>query len=70
MKGKWILFAAAVLWIIINLWNSDFSTLQQLAPGDLLPVLVIALVSFLLKTGVLSALVVGIKKLWQRLRRK
>jgi len=33
-------------------------------------VIVIALVSFLIKTGVLSAAVIGIKKLWEWIRKK
>lgn len=42
----------------------------QLTPSDLLPIAVIVLVSFALKTGILSALAVGIKKQWQRFRDK
>ena len=70
MKNKWILFCVAIVLIAINLLNADFFTYQQLSPADFLPVIVIMLVSFLIKTGVLSALVIGIKKLWEWLRRK
>ena len=70
MKNKWILFCVAIVLIAINLLNADFSTYQQLSPADFLPVIVIMLVSFLIKTSVLSALVIGIKKLWEWLRRK
>lgn len=62
MKNKWILFCVAIVLIAINLLSGDFSTYQQLSPADFLPVIVIMLVSFLIKTGVLSALVIGIKK--------
>lgn len=62
MKNKWILFCVAIVLIAINLLNADFSTYQQLSPADFLPVIVIMLVSFLIKTSVLSALVIGIKK--------
>ena len=48
----------------------EFSAYQQLSAVDLLPVIVIALVSFLIKTGVLSAVVIDIKKLWEWLRKK
>jgi hypothetical protein len=65
MKNKWILFAVALVIIAINLLNGDFSAYKQLSAVDLLPVIAIALVSFLIKTGVLSAAVIGIKKLWQ-----
>lgn len=70
MKNKWILFSVAVILIVINLLNADFSAYKQLSLADLLPVILIALVSFLLKAGVLSALVIGIKKLWERIKRK
>lgn len=70
MKTKWILFAVAIALMAINFLNADFSVYKQLSAADLLPVIAIVLVSFLIKTGVLSALLIGIKKLWQWLRRK
>lgn len=70
MKNKWILFGVAIVLMAINLLSGDFSTYQQLSPADFLPVIVITLVNFLIKTGVLSALVIGIKKLWEWIRRK
>ena len=70
MKNKWILFSVAIVLIAINLLNADFSSYRQLSPADFLPVIVIALISFLIKTGVLSALLIGIKKLWDKVRRK
>ena len=70
MKNKWILFGVATLLIVINLVSGDFSAYKQLSVSDLLPVIVIALVSFLIKTGVLSAAVIGIKKLWEWFRKK
>lgn len=70
MKNKWILFGIAILLMAINWLNADFSVYQQLSPTDFLPVIVIALVSFLIKTGVLSVLLIGIQKLWQWLKRK
>ena len=70
MKNKWILFAVALVLVVINLLNADFSTYKQLSAGDLPPIIAIVLVSVLIKTGVLSAVVIGIKKLWQWLRKK
>jgi hypothetical protein len=70
MKNKWILFGVAVVLIVINFVSADFSAYQQLSPADFLTIIVIALVSFLLKTGVLSALIIGIKKLRTWLTRK
>lgn len=70
MKNKWILFGVAIVLMAINLLNADFSAYKQLSPADLVPVIAIALVIFLIKTGVLSALLIGIKKLWKWLIRK
>ena len=70
MKNKWILFGVAILLMAINLLNADFSAFKQLSPADFLPVIVITLVSFLVKTGVLSTILIGIKKLWEWLRCK
>ena len=70
MKNKWILFGVAILLMAINLLNADFSAFKQLSPADFLPVIVIMLVSFLVKTGVLSTILIGIKKLWEWLRCK
>ena len=70
MKNKWLLFAVALALIAVNLLNADFSAYKQLSAGDLLPVIVIALVSFLIKTGVLSAAVIGIKKMLDWFRKK
>lgn len=70
MKNKWILFAVAIVLITVNLLNADFTVYEQLSLADLLPVIVIALISFLIKTGVLSGLIIGIKKLCERRNRK
>ena len=70
MKNKWILLGVAIVLMAINFLNADFSAYRQLSPADLAPVIIIALVIFLLKTGVLSALLIGIKKLWEWIKRK
>lgn len=70
MKNKWILFAVAMIIMAINFLKADFSVYQQLSPADFLPVIAIVLVSFLIKTGVLSALLIGIKKLWEQFKSK
>ena len=70
MKNKWILFGVAIVLMAINLLNADFSAYKQFSPADLVPVITIALVIFLIKTGVLSALLIGIQKLWEGLIRK
>ena len=70
MKNKWTLFVVAIVLMAINFLNADFSAYNQLSPADFLPVILIALVSFLIKTGVLSALFIGVKKLWEWIKRK
>lgn len=70
MKNKWILFIVAIVLMTLNFLNADFSAYKRLSTADLIPVIVIALVIFLLKTGVLSAVLIGIKKLWELLRNK
>ena len=70
MKNKWIILGVAIVLIAVNLLNADFSAYKQLSPADLVPVIAIALVIFLIKTGVLSTLLIGIKKLWEWLGRK
>ena len=69
MKNKWILFGVAMVLIVINLLNAYFSAYQQLSPADLVPVIAIALVIFLIKASVLSAILIGLKKLWKKIRR-
>ena len=69
-KDKWLLGAAAILWIAVNLLDNDFSALKNLSAGDLAPVLVITGVVFLMKTGALAAVLALAKKLWDKLRSK
>jgi hypothetical protein len=68
MKNKWILWIAAIAIMACNLFNTDFSAFRALSPSDFWPVFAIAVLSFLIKTGVLSALFVGVRKLLNRLR--
>ena len=70
MKNKWILFSVAIVLMAINLLNWDFSVYRQLSPADFVPVIIIASIIFLIKTSVLSGLLIGIRKLRERLRRK
>ena len=70
MKNKWILFGVAIVLMGINLLNADFSVYKNLSPTDLVPVIGIALVIFLIKTGVVSTLLIGIKKIWEWIQRK
>ena len=53
-----------------SLLTSDLSVYKQLSPTDLLPVLAIALLSFLLKAGTQSPIFLGLKKLWKWITKK
>ena len=70
MKTKWILFAAALVMIVVNLRDAFFSVYQQMSLTDLVPILIIVLISILIKTGVLSVALISIKKLWEWFRKK
>jgi len=70
MKSKWVLLAVAIVIMAINSLNMDLSAITQLSPADFLPVIAIALVIFLIKTDALSALLIGIKKLREWIKRK
>ena len=50
--------------------SGDFSAYKQLSPADFAQVIILTLVHFLIKTGVLSALLIGIKKLRKWLKHK
>ena len=71
MKGnKWILLVAALIMLAVTWLGKEPESLSQLSAGDLLPILAVSAVIFLVKTGVLSALLLLIKKLWDKFRKK
>ena len=69
-RSKWILFALALVIMAVNYLSKDFSAYKQLSAADLIPVIGITVVIFLLKTGVLSALLIGLKKLWEQIKKQ
>lgn len=70
IENKHILAAVAVIFMAATWLDNDFSALQSLNPVDFLPVLIITAVIFLAKTGAVSAVLIGLKKLWEHLRKK
>lgn len=70
IKNKWLLAAAAVIIIAITWLDNGFSAYQQLSPTDLAPVIIITVIIFLGKAGVLSAILIGLKKLWEHIPKK
>ena len=67
---KWILFAVAATIMALNYLTKDLSAYKQLSPADLSPVIVITAVVFLLKAGALSAILIALKKLWDRIQKQ
>ena len=68
MKNKWSIALAATLMLAVTWQDGDRSQFSSLSAADYLPVMVISAVIFLLKTGILSALLLMVKKLWEKLR--
>lgn len=65
-ESKRLLAAAAILWIVVNLLDNDYSAMGDLSAGDLAPVLMITGVVFLLKTGAVAVVLALAKKLWDK----
>lgn len=69
-KNKWLPAIAAAIVLGITWLDHDSSVYAELSPAALVPVIVIAAVIVFLKAGVLSAILIGLKNLWERIRRK
>ena len=69
-ENKWPLVAAALAMMAFSWANNDFSTLNALQPQALVPVIIIAAVVFLLKTGALAAMLIGLRKLWNWIKKR
>ena len=70
LKKKWPLLLAALIMLAVTRLNNDPDSLSSLSPEALLPVLILTAVIFLLKTGTLSLVLLGLRKLWNRIRKK
>ena len=69
-KSKWIIFGISVAFIVFNLLRADFPAYKALSGSDLLPVIAVTLASYLVKVIILSAIIIGIKKLVDWIRKK
>ena len=69
-KSKWIIFGISVAFIVFNLLRADFSEYDGLSGSNLVPVIAVTLSSYLVKVIILSAIIIGIKKLVDWIRRK
>ena len=70
LKTKWPLLAAALIMLAVTWLNRDPDTLSNLSPEAILPILILTAVVFLVKTGVLSLVLLGLRKLLNRIRKK
>ena len=69
-SGKKRLLALVSAALILLQLDNDYSATASLRGEDMLPVLVITVISFLLKAGVLSAVLMLVNKLITRIRDK
>lgn len=69
MKTKWPVTIAALIMLALTWIDTDTGALKNLSPDAIVPVLGITAVVFLLKTGILSAVLAALKKLWEQLRK-
>ena len=69
MKGsrKWPLLLAALIMLAATWLDAGLHAFSQLSPEALLLVIRIAAVIFLAKTGALSLVLLGLRKLWNRI---
>ena len=68
-KNKWPIAVAAVVMLGLAWRDNDLSAWKGLSAEELIPVLSTAAVIFLLKTGILSVLLLGVKKLREWMER-
>lgn len=69
MKNKWPVAIAALIMLALTWIDTDTGALKKLSPDAIVPVLGITAVIFLIKTGILSAVLAAIRKLWEHLRK-
>lgn len=62
-KTTWPLLVAALIMLAVTWLNKDPDSFSSLSPEALLPVVILTAVIFLLKTGALSLVLLGLRKL-------
>lgn len=70
LKTKWTLLVAALIMLAVTWLNKDPDTLSNLSAEAILPIVILTAVIFLLKTGVLSLVLLGLRKLWHWIFKK
>lgn len=69
LKKKWLVLAAVMIMLLFTLKDLDFSDLKKLSFEDVLPIIVLTALIFLFKTSILSAILIGVQKIWKKLNR-
>ena len=67
--SKWPIAIAALIMPAPTWMDTDTGALKNLSVDAIVPVLMITAVIFLVKTGVLPAVLAVIKKLWEHFRK-
>lgn len=67
LTKKWLVVIVIVLMLALTLKDVDANQLESFTIKDMLPLFVITAVIFILKTSVLSMLLLAIRKLWHKL---
>ena len=70
LKTKWPLLVAALIMLAVTWLNKDPEALSNLSAEAILPIVILTVVIFLLKTGVLSLALLGLRKLWHWIFKK
>lgn len=70
INKRWLVLIAALIMLYFSLKDFDLSQLEKLAFKDVLPLIVITTIIFLFRTSILSVVLLGIRKLWNKLTKK
>ena len=70
INKRWFVLIAALIMLYFSLKDFDLSRLEKLAFKDVLPLIVITTIIFLFRTSILSVVLLGIRKFWNKLTKK
>lgn len=70
LKKRWLVLIAALIMLSFSLQDFDLSQLEKLELKDMFPIILLTVVIFLLRTSILSIVLLGIQKVWKRLTKK
>lgn len=69
LKKKWLVLGAALIMLMFTLRDFNFSDFKKLSFEDILPIIILTAIIFLLRTSLLSAILIGVQKLWKKLNK-